>query len=30
MLDFTGFENIMTAMTREMGTYLQEGIAKGK
>ncbi len=29
-LSFTGFENIMAAMTRKMGEYLQEGIAKGK
>jgi len=29
-LDFTGFENVMSAMVTEMGTYLKEGIEKGK
>ena len=29
-LEFAGFENIMSAMVTEMGTYLQEGIEKGK
>lgn len=29
-LNFSGFENIMAAMTQKMGEYLQEGIAKGK
>jgi hypothetical protein len=29
-LNFNGFENVMKAMTVRMGTYLQEGIAKGK
>lgn len=29
-LEFTGFENIMSALTTEMGTYLKEGIEKWK
>ncbi len=29
-LEFEGFENIMSAMTTEMCTYLKEGIEKGK
>ncbi|MCF8372447.1 MAG: hypothetical protein K9H64_12535 [Bacteroidales bacterium] len=29
-LDFTGFDNVMGAMVTKLGTYLQEGIAKGK
>jgi len=29
-LEFAGFENIIAAMTTEMGTYLKEGIEKGK
>jgi len=29
-LDFTGFDNVMGAMTERMGTYLKEGIEKGQ
>jgi len=29
-LNFTGFEYVMQAMTEKMGTYLKEGIEKGK
>jgi len=29
-LDFTGFDNVMSAMAIKMGTYLKEGIEKGK
>jgi hypothetical protein len=29
-LEFAGFDNIMSAMTTEMGDYLEKGIAKGK
>ncbi len=29
-LSFDGFENVMQALTQKMGTYLKEGIEKGK